>query len=150
MAFQLPPFLIQSFYKDVLFDFTKEPEILGNYEKQILILVKNDGNEIINGEDFDFLTNILKACSLNIKDIRILNVNNNQMLPTQIIPGLQPKKVIFFGIDKSTFNLPLEFPDFQVQPFDGVVFLSAPALIEISNSAEIKKNLWQSLKKMFL
>ena len=150
MPFQLPPFLVQSFYKDLLFDFTKHPDTLGNYEKQILIIVNNAGDIHLPEIDLEFLTNILKACSLNIKDIRILNLNRNEILPAQIISNLNPLKVLFFGVDLSSFELPLQFPNFQVQSYDGVVFLSAPSLNEISSSADLKKQLWQSLQKMFL
>ena len=150
MPFQLPPFLVQSFYKDLLFDFTKQPDTLGNFEKQILVIVNNEGNNHLPETDLEFLINILKACSLGIKDIRILNINNNEILPAQIISNLNPLKVLFFGVDLSSFELPLQFPDFQVQAYDGIVFLSAPSLNEISSSADVKKKLWQSLQKMFL
>ncbi len=147
MSFQLPPFLVQSFYKDLLFDFTKQPETLGNYEKQILIIVNYPEN--LHETDLDFLTNILKACSLSIKDIRIINLNNIGILPPQIITNLKPLKVLFFGVDVNSFQLPLQFPDFQVQSYNEIVFLSAPPLAEISSNADVKKKLWQSLQKMF-
>ncbi|MEO5968176.1 MAG: hypothetical protein ABIP68_08995 [Ferruginibacter sp.] len=148
MSFQLPPFLVQSFYKDLLFDFSKQPETLGNYEKQILIIVNYPYN--LHESDLEFLTSILKACSLGIKDIRIINLHNIGLLPNQIIANLKPLKVLFFGVDVASFQLPLQFPDFQVQSYDDTLFLSAPSLAEISSSAEVKKKLWQNLQKMFL
>lgn len=150
MTFQLPPFLVQSLYKDLLFDFTKDSETAGDYEKLILILVNYTEQKLMPENDLEFLTNILKACALSLKDIRIINLNENKVEASQLIQTLKPLKVLFFGTDIAKLGLPLQFPDFQVQAYDDRVFLGAPALNEISSNAEIKKKLWQSLQKMFI
>jgi len=157
---QLPAFLIGDLYKDVLIEepipltlpVSKKGEIqyLGNNGKNILIIVKDKKDEFLSEPDLGFLTGIIGACKLTLKDIAIVNAENVEMLNNKSInKHLQPDKTLLFGIDPSILDLPMQFPHFQVQEFNNQQFLSAPDLSTLASDKELKIQLWNSLKKLF-
>ena len=97
--------------------------------------------------ELTFLTNILSACNLSLADVALVNWHNKET--ASFVSELKSKKVILFGISPLQFDLPFNFPHFQIQNFDKTDYLTAPALAAISNDVNSKKELWTSLKKMF-
>jgi hypothetical protein len=146
--------MLASLYSDVLVEInaTGVPETgsnnyLGSNEKNILIVVNTADAVYMDDADLTFLTNILSACNLSLADVAILNWHNKETVSA--VPKLKSKHVILFGISPLQFDLPINFPHFQIQNFDKTDYLTAPALSIISNDVVIKKELWTSLKKMF-
>jgi len=176
---QLPDFLLADLYKDTLVEldnikplaqqaptvpavqptateqFEKIASIrhLGENKRQVCILVNDEDATFINDNDLQFLTNVLKACKLTLGDIAIINTNKHPCSYSQLAEELNPSKVLLFGLEPSSIELPISFPNFQRQNFGGCTYLTAPALCEINQASEMGKQakvqLWTNLQTIF-
>ncbi len=172
---QLPGFVIANLYKNHLVEpdetqklivqeiihkpesvenkSTLNIEFLGNHNKQITIVLKDDENVYLKDDDLKFITNILKACHLTIADVAIVNINSQKIFYKDFQENLIFKHFILFGISTFDLQLPFTIPNYQNQKYNQQQFLVAPSL-HILNSetqeARIEKTkLWNALKNMF-
>ena len=177
--FHLPGFLLKDLYKESLVELNeiqkmkdlykeslvelneiqKMPEktadikanVLGNNQKQVLILVSYPAELVITDSDLTFLLTILQACNLSLNDVSIFNkAAANATKYQELIESFKPAVLLLFGVLQSDISLPVHFPDYQVQTFKDVRFLSAPTLNELQHDKTIKMKLWAALKKIFL
>jgi len=175
---QLPNFLIASLYKDCLVELaTKEETVniiadnsspnveetninytpaityLGQNRKNIIVIINNPDAAVLNDIDQTFLTNILKACSLSLDDIAIINTNDHNISFADIKEQLGAQDILLFDVEPSSINLPFSIPYFQVQRYAGCTILSAPAFSLLNQPMEqsrlLKSQLWVSLKQLF-
>jgi hypothetical protein len=124
--------------------------VLGGNAKHILLVVHHKEHAHLPDSDLEFLTRILVPCKLTVGDVAILNLANYPKPdPKAIIAEFKSKKVILFGQTPLQFGLAVSFPEFQVQGFQGIEYLSAPALGELANNEALKRKFWESLKKIF-
>jgi hypothetical protein len=131
-------------------DVNKKWKWLGNNQQQILIMVNNRDAVHLPDKELSFLTGVLTACKLSLADVAIVNINNQpQASYKELTDNFKSKIVFLFGIEPSTFGLPMQFPHYQVQAFTGISFLYAPELKELENDKVEKTKLWMVLKKMF-
>jgi hypothetical protein len=123
---------------------------LGEYKKNILIIVRYNDVPYLPNEQLNFLTSVLSACKLNLGDVAILNTAN---APSALYKDLQGKFksnfTILLGLTPEEFEMPLSFPEFQVQAFNNCTFLHTPKLEVLENDKVLKSKLWVCLKKMF-
>ncbi len=125
-------------------------KFLGNNQKKITILVKADDAPYLNDKIFTFLTGILGACKLSMADIALINISSqNNSSYSSINSVTKPEKAILFDVSPQEIALPLQFPRFQIQGFNNVMYLSAPGLPAIEADKAIKTQLWVSLKQLF-
>jgi hypothetical protein len=157
---ELNPHQLAALYSETLIEVTESqqvmpqanprPKQLGGFAKRILVMVSTPSAPIIGDAELAFLTSVLSACRLTVGDIAILN--NNLMeteASSEAIGTLDPARVLLFGIGPLQIGLPLDFPQFQLQQFNGRTYLHAPSLQELENDKEKKKQLWNSLKTLF-
>lgn len=168
MKIELPSFVIADIFAESLLlieDGAAKPAIkkiiidtendeknfyLGNNEKNISIIVHDDVNIFLNDDCLQLLTKMLGACKLNMADVAIINIAKTNIDYTQLKEKLNPKVVLFFGVDADKISLPFSIPNYQVQHYASCKFLFAPALQSLlQNADEEKKKLWISLKKTF-
>ncbi len=120
---------------------------LGQNAKNILILVNNPGITFLPDEELAFLTQMLQACKLSLGDVALLNLTQYTQTSYQdILQHFNSKTVFLFGVTPGEWELPINFPQFQVQQFDGRKFLHSPGLGEMMNDKLLKTKLWASLK----
>ena len=123
---------------------------IGNNTKKILILQKAENHTHIADDQLQFLIKILAACGLGLADVAIVN---QAKYPTadfkEMNAFFNAKNVLLFDIEPAGFGLPMRFPHFQVQSFDGSSFLYAPSLQELATNTTAKKACWAALKKLF-
>ncbi|RYY52935.1 MAG: hypothetical protein EOO05_21525, partial [Chitinophagaceae bacterium] len=118
-------------------------KFLGNNKKQVLIVVDYPGAAYLPDEELAFLTKMLTACKLGLDDVAIVNsAHYPQFSSADYLRQFRSLQVLLFGRDPELFGLPLSFPQFQVQSFAGVTFLSAPALGEMMGNTALKGTLW--------
>ena len=128
----------------------KKFRVLGNNNRNILIILQYPDISFLPDHDLQFLSNILGACKLSLNDVAILNINNYpQISYKQLIPYFKSKVAILFGVTPVSIGLPLNFPDFQIQAFDGTSYLLSPSLHGMEDDKETKSRLWTSLKRLF-
>lgn len=129
---------------------TASINFLGNNKKQISIIVSYSEIVYIPDDRLAFLTSILAACKLNLDDIALINFSGlSKFAYKDFLKEVPSKSVLFFGVGAEILSLPLNFPNFQVQHFDGVNYLTSPMLDEIEKDKSLKEKLWKSLKKIF-
>lgn len=127
------------------------PSSLGENRKGIIIGVDYADAATIRENELTFLLNILNACKLGLRDVVILNLHGLPASSKQQCCKMYPASVfLMFGISAADLSLPVRFPDYQRQTFDGVQYLSAPPLSALEHDPLAKKQLWACLKAMFL
>lgn len=122
---------------------------LGRNEKGILILVSKDDAVYLPDGELNFLTTILSACQLSLADVAIVNWKTAQTDLEPLQQQLATRFILLFDVSPLEAGLPINFPHFQIQQFNGRTYLSSPALAEVEKEVTIKRQLWPSLKKMF-
>lgn len=173
---QLPDFLIADLYKSSLVDIgragsqiasaetvlkaqeaaassQKQIEYLGKNKKAVAVLVNQPQVPFLPEPELLFLTNILKACSLTIEDIAIVNTAQTPATFQDLKEQLAPSHLLVYGLETAAIKLPFSIPHFQVQKFDNTAIVMAPTLAEINQqtpqSTDLKRQLWNALKRMF-
>lgn len=127
----------------------KQLKYLGNNQKNIIVIVTHASVPFLPDAELNFLSNVLAACKLSIADIGIINSHNVNQADLQNIIGSEANKVLLFGVEPLAIGLPINFPAFQLQPFNGRTYLHAPVLSQVENDKALKTRLWISLKAMF-
>lgn len=128
-------------------------KFLGRNKKGITVVVNEQDAPFINDNDLAFLTKILNACSLNLEDIAILNVNRQPTNFEKLKSDLKAEFILLLGVKPTSIDLPFTMPDFQVQQFSNCTIISAPALSslleETPENKALKRHLWTSLQTAF-
>lgn len=123
---------------------------LGEFKKNILIVVRYKEVPYLPDEQLNFLTSVLSACKLNLGDVAVFNTAN---APSALYNDLQEKFksnfTILLGLTPEEIEMPLNFPEFQVQTFNNCTFLHTPVLEVLETDKVLKSKLWVCLKKMF-
>lgn len=127
----------------------KQISFLGNNRRHISLLVSGAGTEQIQEEELQFLLSILAACKLQLDDVALINLQQQPLTYAQLQESLQSRQVILFGIEPLQIDLPMNFPQFQLQSFRECTYLAAPPLKEIEQDKAIKTKLWSSLRTLF-
>jgi hypothetical protein len=160
---QLPASVIQDLYKKSLVLSDKKPSakvekpsdtvsfnILGNNQQKILILVADEETLYLPDEQLNFLMGILTACKLTMQDVAIVNTRKNTNISyTNFAAALKSAVIILFGVETSIIELPLQFPNYQIQAYNNQTYLSAPPLTVLQNDKAEKTRLWLCLKQLF-
>lgn len=158
---QLPPDIIQSLYSKCLYDLeTGKPVsenkqiagigFLGSNQKKITILVKSTDAIYLPDEELNFLLGILTACKLSMADVALVNIFKNPDLSyLDLTEQLKAEKLFLFGIDIKALQLPLQFPNYQVQKYNDQVYLAAASLADMQKDKAEKMKLWNCLKNIF-
>jgi len=156
----LDPVLLQDLYKNTLVDIaskkakTTKPQgsfsFLGNNKKGIAIIVSSKEAIHLADDELSFLLGILSACKLTMEDVAIMNIEKNNQATYQTIEAeLKAKVILLFGVSTDQIQLPIQFPDYQIQKYNSQVYLSAPILGNIEKDKAEKIKLWNSLKQVF-
>ena len=160
-SIRLPASVLADLYKDTLVETEnvqktvpveneKELIYLGSNKKNILICVKYPSVLHVPEEKLSFLVSMLMACNLSLADIAIVNlINFPDQSYKKIIKKFHPGIAFLFGIEPAEFGLPVNFPTFQLQPFNNCSFLYSPSLDELESDKLLKSKLWVCLRKIF-
>lgn len=159
---QLPGYLCQKMFTKTLLDkaepgavntISKKIKIasLGENEANILFLVNNAQNKFLADNEMKLLSDLLTACRISMADIALVNYHHNQKINyNDLIDQFKSKKLLIFGVSASDLDLPFTIPFFQIQKFQEQTYIIGPSLSDFINNVELKKELWNSLKKIFL
>lgn len=163
---QLPASVVASLYKHSLVEIdTGSPsknipfsldksgdrwKYLGENKRNILIVVDYKNVFYLPDDELSFLTGMLTACKLSLADVAIVNRNNyNDANYKELIAQFACKIVFLFDIDPPSFDMPVNFPHFQLQPFAHATFLFIPSLGEMKKDSLLKSKLWLCLRRLF-
>ncbi len=158
---ELSPIVLQELFKNVLIDIkskekqeqktsTKGFATLGNNRRHVLILVESEETLYLPDEQLNFLMGILAACKLTMEDVAILNIKKNKSVTYKaVVNELKSEKVFLFGIAPDKIELPIDFPNYQIQHYNNQVYLTAPTLSQFQDNKVDKMKLWNCLKQIF-
>jgi hypothetical protein len=158
---QLPAIVLQDLYKNSLVDIdtgavkksskkTAGLAFLGNNQKQVTIIANDDTSIYLPDEELNFLMGILNACKLTMADVALVNIAKTGTITyNEIEQQLHTGTMLLFGVAPLQLQLPLQFPHYQIQKFNGLVYLAAPALTTIAADKVEKTKLWNCLKQIF-
>jgi len=62
---------------------------------------------------------------------------------------LQAEVILLFGVQPDQLELPLQFPNYQIQKYNNQQYLCAPGLQLLQKEKEEKLKLWNCLKQLF-
>jgi hypothetical protein len=150
--------LLTDLYPDVLIQSTSTTTVpdyqpikyLGKNAKHIALLINNPSLPYLPDNELSFLTSILSACKLSLADVAIVNLHSisiNKM--EESLHSLDANIFILFGMDPLSIDLPINFPQFQLQGFNGKTYLFSPTLQELEMDKALKLKLWNCLKTLF-
>lgn len=152
---QLAPQTVAQLYTDVLIEThaTAVPDnmikALGANKKNILIIVHYEGEMYLPDAALQFLTSILGACKLSLADVALVNNKEEKKNYRQLLQQFNSTTVLLFDVSPLQLELPINFPHFQIQKFNGCTYLYTPELQSIEKDKTLKKNLWLALKTIF-
>jgi hypothetical protein len=98
-----------------------------------------------------FLQNVLKAVQLDADTVDLLNLPGwagKDFGP--VLAGRQIDQFLLFGLDFAALGLDIELDAYHPVRFDGITYLRADAPGLIEGDRALKKQLWESLKRIFL
>jgi len=123
---------------------------LGKNQKNVLILVKDDQNDVSTERGRELLRNIVKALQLTANDFALLNYHAYQ---DQHFPALKEffasKLVMAFGVTPVQLGL-AEHPANTIVMEGAVQVVFSQNLDMLSDNQNEKKALWGSMKKIRL
>jgi hypothetical protein len=160
---ELPGIVIADLYKNTLIAETEVQQqtvtdnttykFLGNNQKKITMIVNEENVAFLPEPHLNFISKILEACKMNIADVAIVNQQTKAAIVGDIKKQLAPAFIILFGITPVEIKLPIDFPQFKPQAYDGCTYLYAPALDTLNQDSEegklLKSKLWVCLRKLF-
>lgn len=153
---QLKSSLLADLYKNSLIETSTisvseatQLKYFGNNQKNILIIVSHQTVPFLPDEELSFLTNVLAACKLSMADVGIVNNHGAEQNDLQNLINAEAKQVLLFGVEPLAIGLPINFPPFQLQPFNNRTYLHAPELSEVEDDKTLKSRLWSALKVLF-
>jgi len=168
----LTPLLLVEFYRNSLVELAEIPvgqykvdnegdssrdnadagkwHFVGDFAKNILLIVRYEGVSALTDHQMHFLSSLLAACKLSLRDVAILNIATvAQGHYKNVQDRFKSSVTILFGVTPKEFEMPLDFPEFQVQAFDGCRFLHAGTLENLERDKVLKSKLWVSLRRIF-
>ncbi len=124
--------------------------LLGNFERKILILVRDPDHAFLGDEDLSFLTGILSACKMSLADVGILNLHTLPNLTAdRIQSAIAPSAWWLFGIDSPSIGLPAMSDTARTYSHQNNPLFWAPDLRQLANNPLAKRTLWGLLKKQY-
>ncbi len=117
---------------------------------RVLVLIDNPRKEYLEGEQRILLDNILKAIGLGIDQVDVINISFLDNSDANIL--FTERKInylITFGVPLIRLQIDLLLPPYMPEQVEGIWLLLADTLTKVESDREVKKRLWQALKRMF-
>lgn len=158
---QLPSIVLQDLFKNSLIDLNSGKatklsidnagiNYLGSNKKNVSIIVKDASTIYLPDDQLNFLIGILSACKLSMAEVALVNKAQHPALNYNTLEQeLSAAVILLFGITPEQLELPLQFPQYQIQKFNNQIYLSAPGLDVLQGDKAEKTKLWNCLKQVF-
>ena len=123
---------------------------LGKNQKDVLLIVRYPDTTHLPDEQLNFITGALTACKLGLADVAILNISHTPSGKyKEIYNEFKSKVTILFGVTPAEFEMPVDFPEFQVQAFNNCTYLHSPELSKLEADKVLKSKFWVCLRRLF-
>ncbi|MFY7839856.1 MAG: hypothetical protein ACOVP7_06245 [Lacibacter sp.] len=118
----------------------------GKNKKHFMWLVEERHYPYLDDADFQFLSDVLNACKMNMEDIALVNVAGNRSPFEQLVQQLQPKYIIAASVQIDA--LPIQTADYKVLQQQTYQLCYTESLEAIRTDKTKKSKLWLALKQM--
>ncbi|MBL0147040.1 MAG: hypothetical protein IPP48_16315 [Chitinophagaceae bacterium] len=112
-------------------------------------MVKDEEAVYLKEQELSFLLGILTACKLSMADVALINLHKTHTNYNLLREQFAAEKILLFGVKPSQIDMPLDFPQYQLQKYNGQVYMCAPALAHLMEDRIEKTKLWNMLKQLF-
>ena len=148
MDSQLTSALIQEWYPKGLYIINEKsasetPEVKPERRKFLVI-----SSEELSSQLYELIAGIIGACKVDMNHVNIVHFSNNQDYKS-LLEKYGASFILMFGIEPLQLDLPIVFPNFQLQNFSNASWISSPDLSVIHNDRLMKTKLWLCLKQAF-
>ena len=121
-----------------------QPAVQINHK--VLILA----DEELSPSELLFLEKVLKAVNLNIDGVELLNLHGVTHIDFgEVLRGKYINHFITFGVPFQRINLDIMMDRYSPVRFEGITFLMADSLPTVEADQNLKRALWNSLKRVF-
>ncbi len=121
-------------------------DFLGKNEKQILILVNDEINEVSTEGGNVLLKKILKAVNIGKDDFALVNIAKQSISHFSLLNTFfKPKVLIAFGVDETKLGLGKNETG-RLKANGAINIVSSINLAQLDTDASAKKLLWEDLK----
>ncbi len=121
------------------------PPLKGKFRKKILWLVYEEEHPFLSEPDFQFLSQILVACRMNLDDIYLCNCHNLTGSPEQLAEQLGAVVVLASGLTDAWAPAT---ETYQAVQRNNQTICQTDALQLIQADKNLKAKLWTSLKQI--
>jgi hypothetical protein len=148
MDAQLTPELLAEWYPKGLYIINEEsktaaPEIITEKRKYLVISSEELSNQLL-----DLLSGIMGACKIDMNKVNVITFSGDRDYKI-LLEKYGATFILMFGIEPLQLDLPIVFPNFQLQQFSNASWVSSPDLSVIHNDKLMKSKLWLCLKQAF-
>lgn len=119
----------------------------GKNKKGILWVIHEPGQAFLDDADFEFLSQILTACKMNMDDIALVNLAHTAQTVQEITDTLKPSVVLLCGIEYQL--LPFKLDEYIIFPQYKRQYFLSDRLQDLRSDKAKKTKLWLALKAIF-
>lgn len=121
---------------------------LGKNQKNVLILVNDEGNDVSTESGRELLRNLVKALQLTANDFALMNFAGYEQLQfAELHSFFSCRLVLAFGVLPSQLGI-ADQPQHMISTQESIQFVFSGNLHQLSSDLEGKKKLWGSLKQI--
>lgn len=120
--------------------------ITGKNKKLFVWVVNEPEYPFLSDADFQFLSDVITACKMNMDDIALVNIAQNGMGFNEVIDRFQPKYLIISFLDQNWITLQAEDYTLLQQQDYQLYVTESPGIVR--NDKVRKSKLWLALKQM--
>ncbi|MES2650438.1 MAG: hypothetical protein V4663_01795 [Bacteroidota bacterium] len=125
-----------------------EFKYLGKNQKNILILVNDNQNDVSTEQGRELLRKLVKAIDLTANDFALINYSNYTSEKYESLKAFfNCSLLIAFGVDADVLDLPPQ-PLHQLIHYNDIKLLFAKNLHDLDTDQASKKILWTSLQQL--
>ena len=110
--------------------------------KSILVVVEDESSDGLNNKDKQYLAKILSAVKADLYSISLVNIHKNEL------QGLDGVENILVFTDNS--SLKAESAKYKMANYSQAKIILSDPLDKVSESVELRKQLWEALQLMFV
>jgi hypothetical protein len=122
---------------------------LGKNLKGIVLLVHDKSALHLAETQMEFLIKVIAACQLTMDDCAVVNLAHQAGDYLALETQLNATSVIMMGVTPQQINLPLAFPQYQVQAYRNTRFVCSQPIAMLMTDVEEKRKFWTTLKSIF-
>ncbi|GAA4820076.1 hypothetical protein [Algivirga pacifica] len=125
----------------------------GENKKNMLVLLEYSQEDLLNSREFTLLLKIMGAINLTLHEFAVVNILDTGVTFEQLKAQFAPEKILYFTASEDSELFGGKVEKYVGGRWDGIPVIFADSLTQMlmgEQVAEMKKMLWEALKKHFM